>query len=144
MAEARQVAVADSFGPVFSHGGFKNWLVCLGMNELVFVHLGIRPSLVGGVAAGLRSVRGVHGAYARDAEAVGERVIELKPKDVVRPLSEISEIYVKRVKVGASELRIVDHAGKTRVFGIGQYEQIALIEAAFQARYPGVFKEKKA
>lgn len=136
-----EIDIIDTVGPLFSNGGFKNWLLSFARDRLVFIPLGIGPSVKGGLAAGAGSIGLMNAVYARDPDGAGERKIDVKPEYTVLPLSEITAITMKKVIFGANELRILEKKGKKHKYGIGERAQTDIIKNILGKHYSTLYHE---
>jgi hypothetical protein len=90
--------VVETFGPAFSHGGFQNWQICVCLDGIVAVPLGIWPTVAAGVAAGAGyvTISMTHGA------AAGTRLMTDEGDSSWRryPLYDLQSVRVKKPFLG--------------------------------------------
>ena len=125
-------------GPVFSHGGFKNWDLLLFEDRLVTVPKGIWTSIHVGLFAGISSGLATKAAQreSRKAKAPEAPALAAYP---TYTLDQIYGISVRRKLASASEIR-VKTAKKELVFGVYDRSRLDEYEKALQQSYPGLFK----
>ncbi len=134
--------VLQTFGPVMSHGGFKNWYLCLARDGIVAVPVGIWPSIVAGIGAGM----GIGGEwdYARPSSAEGERILldDGNPRWRRYPAGQIDQVFMKRCLFGANEIHLRLVGQKKHVYGLGDRGQTDACRAKLRQLFLAVYSER--
>jgi hypothetical protein len=96
--QKRSWRVVETFGPAQTHGGFKNWQLCLCPDGIVAIPMGLWPTIAAGVAAGAGQVtiNQSHGAPA------GLRTLTDDGDESWRryPLDQLQSVRVKKPLLG--------------------------------------------
>lgn len=128
-----------------SHAGFKNWLVGFSADEVVWVPLGIGPSLTDGVRAGVSGGLGVeleepHEGAALDAlklEAQRLGALASRPGAERVPVGEINRLTLRWCLMQC-ELR-VEVRGRRRTYSFASRALVSPAIAGLSALYPARF-----
>ncbi len=139
----REWRILETFGPVFSHGGFKNWHLCLAEDGIVALPVGFWPTLLAGIGAGTGNIWLMHKAYVKSADADGERIIvdDGNPKWRRYPAARLERVYLKFCRLGANEIHLQLLGEKNHLYGLGDRTQTDACRAKFKELYPRVYSE---
>jgi hypothetical protein len=138
----REWRVLETVGPVMSHGGFKNWHLCLAKDGIVAVPVGMWPSILAGIGAGIGM--GPDGAYAKPSDVERERILVDDGNRRWRryPVGEIKKVFVKWCLVGANEIHLQLVGQKNHVYGLGDRGQTKACRQKLRELFPEVYSEK--
>jgi hypothetical protein len=143
-AVALEWKVLHTFGPVFSHGGFKNWHLCLTREGIVAVPVGIWPSLLYGIGAGTANFWVMRKAVTKPSEVEGERILvdDGSPRWRRYPAGEIEKLFVKWCLVGANEIHLQVFGHKNHLYGLGDRDQTKACRESLRSLFPRVYSEQ--
>ncbi len=143
-AVAREWKVLETFGPVFSHGGFKNWHLCLTREGIVAVPVGFWPTLLAGIGAGMGNFWVMQKAYAKPSDVEGERILvdDGNPRWRRYPVADIEKVFVKWCLVGANEIHLQLAGQKNHLYGLGDRGQTKACRESLRTLFPHVYSEK--
>lgn len=135
---------AHAVSGLISRGGLSNWVFLFRPDELVLVDVGMTPTIVAGLEAGVRGKVTTKGPVndlpgVTDEAWVSALAAKAKSVETV-PYTAIRELRVHRV-LSANELHLVTDTSRT--FGIMERratERIAQLAAHF---VPAAFRETK-
>lgn len=136
----RILEVAFRIGPVFSHGGLKNWHLHLCADEIVGVPLGLWLSIKAGILAGIGWRP--EGAYAEHPENDGPSRLADSGHPGWRRyrLSTIEFVMVKR-STTANEIQIKVARSEPHVYGIGDRDYTDQCRSALGLLYGKQYRE---
>jgi hypothetical protein len=142
-AAKREWRVLETLGPVASHGGFKNWHLCLAQDGIVAIPVGIWPSILAGIGAGIGSRALMRKAYASPSVTGTERILvdDGNPGWRRYPVGEIERVFMKQ-SLGANEIHLQRAGQKKHVYGLGDRSQTMLYREKLRKLFPQVYSEK--
>jgi len=143
----REWRVLETFGPVMSHGGFKNWHLCVAKDGIVAIPLGIGPSILAGIGAGLGGFLGhgiIHAAYIKPSDVEGERILvdDGSPRWRRYPVDLLDKVFMKWCLAGANEIHLQLIGQKNHVYGLGDRGQTKACREKLRELFPEVYTEK--
>lgn len=143
----REWRVLETFGPLMSHAGFKNWYLCVAQDGIVAIPLGIGPSIRAGIGAGLGGILGpviMHAAYLKPSDVEGQRILIDEGNRRWRryPAELLEKVFVKFCLVGANEIHLQLIGQKNHLYGIGEREQTDPCRAKLRQLFPEVYSEQ--
>ena len=137
--DSRTFHYQRALGPFFANGGFTNWTLHLGADEIVGVSLGIWPSVKAGLLAGIG--RRPELAYARQEGAPQSALVdEGNPRWRRYRVATLESIAVRRC-AGANEVRICARGEKAHVYAIGDRPYTEECRAVLGKLYPDLYRE---
>jgi hypothetical protein len=135
------IAISTRLGPVFTSCGFVGWDLLLLDDRVEAYRLGGWKTLeVHFLLYAGRSIEALLGRWRAgwvDGIAPASARIDMRLYET----TALEAITVKR-SAGINEVRFVTRAGHTDVFGILQRERTDAFRAAFQTRYPALYREE--
>ena len=140
----REWKILETFGPAFTHGGFKNWHLCLAKDGIVAVPVGFWPTLLAGIGAGMGNFWIMHQAYAKSSDVDGERILvdDDNPRWRRYPAEEIEKVFMKWCLVGANEIHLKCAGQKNHLYGLADRGQTKACREKLRELFPTVYGEK--
>ena len=136
--------LVDTFGPLFSHSGLKNWDLCLARDAVIACPRSLWLTVKAGIWAGLGSRGAMQREWASSASSTGERVLhdhgDAKWQRYTLP--ELASIKLARCAGGADEIRITRHGAKPYIYGLGDRSQTDRCRKVLKELYPGLYGEE--
>lgn len=131
---------APVIGPLYSHWGFKNWLLHLYPERIEAEPLGIGLSVKGGAMGGVGGQSAAQSVYAPDHNPSRP---ERRKSSETWLVARLVRIEVRRQIFTANEVRLYWDGGKKLVMAIGFRPATDPIRSTLRACYPGLYTERR-